>query len=108
MADTSILQIPDSVLAMAKKTARKFDRSLYPYSCANNRGKQWSLEEDSLIMYLVSVEGPKQWTHFADVLHQKFAENSYTGKQIRERFQNHLNPNVNKGEWSTSEEALML
>lgn len=31
-----------------------------------------------------------------------------SGKQCRERYQNHLRPEINKGEWTTEEDRLVI
>ncbi|KAJ8257271.1 hypothetical protein GJAV_G00183800 [Gymnothorax javanicus] len=61
----------------------------------------WTKEEDETVMELVHRYGSKQWSLVARHLKGR------TGKQCRERWHNHLNPDVKKSSW-TSEEDLIL
>ncbi|QCE10847.1 myb proto-oncogene protein [Vigna unguiculata] len=49
---------------------------------------QWSAEEDSVLVQLVKRFGIKKWSHIARLL------NGRVGKQCRERWHNHLRPNI--------------
>ncbi|KAF1741193.1 hypothetical protein MXB_886, partial [Myxobolus squamalis] len=62
----------------------------------------WQKEEDDAIFRLVNAYGPKCWNVIAKQL------NGRTGKQCRERWHNHLDPQVNKGPWTTAEETQIL
>jgi len=61
----------------------------------------WTKEEDDLVIQLVTDYGPKKWSLIASHL------NGRIGKQCRERWHNHLNPNVNKTAWSEEEDRLI-
>jgi len=50
----------------------------------------WTPEEDETVIRLVEVHGTKKWSHIARQL------NGRLGKQCRERWYNHLDPNINK------------
>ncbi|GAQ92171.1 MYB-like DNA-binding protein [Klebsormidium nitens] len=60
---------------------------------------QWSQEEDALLLRLVAQGGAKNWKAKAQHLTGRVA------KQCRERWHNHLAPDVNKDPWSAEEEA---
>jgi Myb-like DNA-binding domain len=62
----------------------------------------WSKSEDARLKQLVSVHQPKNWTVLATKLGTR------SGKQCRERWLNHLNPDIKKGPWSSSEDALLI
>lgn len=62
----------------------------------------WSPEEDALVLKLVKEYGPKKWCQIAKHLHGRI------GKQCRERWLNHLNPVVTKGEWTEEEDRAIL
>lgn len=62
----------------------------------------WSPEEDALVLKLVKQYGPKKWSQIAKHLHGRI------GKQCRERWLNHLNPVVTKGEWTEEEDRAIL
>ena len=51
----------------------------------------WTKEEDDLVIQLVEKFGPKKWSVIAEHLQGRI------GKQCRERWHNHLNPDIKKG-----------
>ena len=51
---------------------------------------------------LVGKIGAKKWSQIAQQLPGRI------GKQCRERWHNHLNPNINKNPWSEGEDRLIL
>ncbi|XP_010794713.1 v-myb avian myeloblastosis viral oncogene homolog-like 2b, partial [Notothenia coriiceps] len=61
----------------------------------------WTKEEDEKVIELVNLYGNKQWATVAKHLKGRL------GKQCRERWHNHLNPNVKKSSW-TAEEDLII
>ncbi|XP_063071833.1 v-myb avian myeloblastosis viral oncogene homolog-like 2b [Engraulis encrasicolus] len=61
----------------------------------------WTKEEDEKVIALVKKYGNKQWAMVAKHLKGRL------GKQCRERWHNHLNPDVKKSSW-TSEEDLII
>lgn len=62
----------------------------------------WTREEDDKVVELVSQYGPKKWTLIARHLKGRI------GKQCRERWHNHLNPDINKSAWTDEEEKLII
>ncbi|KAK9075615.1 hypothetical protein SSX86_003941 [Deinandra increscens subsp. villosa] len=62
----------------------------------------WSKEEDEVIVRLVEQYGAKKWSTIAQHLPGRI------GKQCRERWHNHLNPNINKEAWSQEEEIALI
>jgi Myb-like DNA-binding domain len=62
----------------------------------------WTSDEDSIVTELVKTHGTKKWSHIARQL------NGRLGKQCRERWYNHLDPNINKGEWTEEEDQTLL
>uniref|UniRef100_A0A0C3SWG2 Uncharacterized protein n=1 Tax=Guillardia theta (strain CCMP2712) TaxID=905079 RepID=A0A0C3SWG2_GUITC len=63
---------------------------------------QWTKEEDELVIKYVSMYGTKQWARIALVLPGR------KGKQCRERWHNHLNPDIVKEAWSTWEDLKLV
>ena len=61
--------------------------------------RPWTYEEDELVTRLVTQNGAQNWTEIATHLDGR------VGKQCRERWQNHLDPNVSKLPWSVEEEV---
>jgi len=56
--------------------------------------RSWSGDEDMKLKHLVSMHGTAKWSTVADALGGR------SGKQCRERWHNHLNPDVKKGDWT--------
>jgi hypothetical protein len=66
------------------------------------KGKgSWTTEEDRILLEKRAVYGRK-WQKIAQHLPGR------QGKQCRERFVNHLDPALKKGEWSNDEEAVLI
>jgi myb proto-oncogene protein len=47
------------------------------------------------------------WTDIAEKVNDAL-DTDRSGKQCRERWQNHLRPNIKKGNWSIEEEEMIL
>eukprot|EP01017_Pseudomicrothorax_dubius_P026060 TRINITY_DN287_c0_g1_i2.p1 TRINITY_DN287_c0_g1~~TRINITY_DN287_c0_g1_i2.p1 ORF type:complete len:511 (-),score=142.92 TRINITY_DN287_c0_g1_i2:307-1839(-) len=63
--------------------------------------RPWTDEEDKLVIELVKKHGPQKWTFIAEHLPGRI------GKQCRERWHNHLNPQIKKNPWTDDEEWLL-
>ena len=63
--------------------------------------KIWSTDEDKTIMSLMKKVG-KNWKLLSEILGTK------TGKQIRERFINKLDPKIKNEDWTNEEDMLIL
>lgn len=62
----------------------------------------WTAEEDQKVVDLVARFGPKKWTLIATHLDGRI------GKQCRERWHNHLNPEIVKSKWTYDEENTII
>ncbi|KAJ4795874.1 Myb-related protein 3R-1 [Rhynchospora pubera] len=62
----------------------------------------WNREEDQKIIELVEKYGPAKWSVIAKQLPGRI------GKQCRERWHNHLNPDIKKDAWTTEEEVALI
>jgi hypothetical protein len=62
----------------------------------------WTEEEDSKVIELVSKLGAKHWSKIATHLPGRI------GKQCRERWHNHLNPDICKEAWTLNEDRTIL
>lgn len=79
------------------------DRHLPASYIVNSSGKKtWTNEEDLRLRELIILHGVGNWTVIADALVDR------TGKQCRERWHNHLNPGIKKGEWSEEEDRIIV
>ncbi|VTJ91613.1 Hypothetical predicted protein, partial [Marmota monax] len=61
----------------------------------------WTKEEDQKVIELVKKYGTKKWTLIAKHLKGRL------GKQCRERWHNHLNPEVKKSCWTEEEDRII-
>lgn len=70
---------------------------------ARSRGKhKFTPEEDRIIKEYVALHGMRDWNNVAMMLPQR------TGKQVRERYINYLNPDVSLKPWTQDEEKLLI
>ncbi|CAK8565888.1 unnamed protein product [Lathyrus sativus] len=63
---------------------------------------QWSDQEDRKLLKLVKQYGVRKWSQIAEKLEGR------AGKQCRERWQNHLRPDIKKDSWSEEEEKILV
>lgn len=70
--------------------------------------KPWGLEEDDAIKCLAEEFGTKEWTLIAKMLVSRYNIRGRTPKQCRERWHNHLDPNVIKNFWTQEEEKIIF
>eukprot|EP00287_Rhodomonas_sp_CCMP768_P016591 CAMPEP_0196760730 /NCGR_PEP_ID=MMETSP1091-20130531/105383_1 /TAXON_ID=302021 /ORGANISM="Rhodomonas sp., Strain CCMP768" /LENGTH=255 /DNA_ID=CAMNT_0042109647 /DNA_START=105 /DNA_END=869 /DNA_ORIENTATION=- len=72
-------------------------------SAMNKAGSRpWSREEDQMIAEHVQRHGTKSWSLLAGQITNR------TGKQMRERWHNQLDPNIRKDPWSPEEDQRLL
>ncbi|CEM35018.1 unnamed protein product [Vitrella brassicaformis CCMP3155] len=76
----------------------------YKKAVAQNRA--WTPEEDNVLYQLVSKFGPR-WTEISRTLKERLGVDRL-GKQCRERWYNHVDPNIKRGEWTAEEDAYIL
>eukprot|EP00961_Rhodomonas_salina_P180678 2438745-Rhodomonas_salina.2 len=66
-------------------------------------------QEDETVMHFVRIHGLKSWATLAMHLPDTpIPGPERTGKQIRERWHNHLDPNVRKDRWTLWEDAMII
>jgi hypothetical protein len=63
--------------------------------------RNWTAEEDKTILRLVAEKG-RNWTLIAGQLKNR------TGKQVRDRYINHVDPNISKLKWTSEEDDRLL
>ncbi|XP_061374435.1 transcription factor MYB118-like [Gastrolobium bilobum] len=81
---------------LMKKSAR------LQHKLANIIKGQWTPHEDMVLIQLVNRFGLKKWAHIAKLL------NGRVGKQCRERWHNHLRPNIRKESWNEEEDKILI
>lgn len=73
----------------------------------NDNRRVWSKEEDEAIKILVAQYGTKSWSLIAEHIIKDHKIYGRSGKQCRERWHNHLDPDINKDNWTDEEERIM-
>jgi hypothetical protein len=80
----------------------------------------WTGQEDQILCRLVNVHGTERWAKLARLLNEEMDSGSNkisteqgmvierNGKQCRERWLNALDPEINKGHWSISNDIEFL
>ncbi|KAM7501820.1 hypothetical protein LguiB_000724 [Lonicera macranthoides] len=63
---------------------------------------QWTDEEDRKLVKLVKQHGVRKWAQIAEKMEGR------AGKQCRERWNNHLRPDIKKDSWSEEEERMLV
>ncbi|XP_004986186.3 transcription factor MYB115 [Setaria italica] len=76
--------------------------SSYSLKKANIVKGQWTSEEDRELVKLVEQFGLRKWSYIAQMLPGR------VGKQCRERWHNHLRPNIKKDIWSDEEDMVLI
>ena len=66
------------------------------------KNQTWSQDEDQRLVALVERFGSKKWSFIAQMMSNRH------GKQCRDRFINHLSPDIKKGDWSAEEELIFV
>ena len=84
-----------------KGTKKRKNKTLHKPSFSR---RLWNEKEDDAIVSLVKEYGDKQWTLIAKVLDESYKIHGRTGKQCRERWHNHLNPEVQQIPLTAEEE----
>ena len=62
----------------------------------------WTQEEDDKLAQMVTKYGPENWSRIAMALPGRI------GKQCRERWHNHLNPDIRRERWTEEEDELIV
>ncbi|CAG9324448.1 unnamed protein product [Blepharisma stoltei] len=75
-----------------------------------SKSSGWSINEDIVLYRIVEARGLKAWSAIAKelnaVMHQK--NEVRNGRQCRERWYNHVDPSLKKGEWTPEEDMYIL
>ena len=64
--------------------------------------QQWTLDEDNQLRRLVDEHGHRKWSFIANKMEGR------RGKQCRDRWLNHLKPDIRRGEWTAEEERILV
>ncbi|KAF3629057.1 Transcription factor MYB98 [Capsicum annuum] len=73
-----------------------------PKKSSKSSKGQWTIEEDRLLIHLVEKFGIRKWSQIAQMLKGRI------GKQCRERWHNHLRPDIKKDFWTEEEDRILI
>lgn len=62
----------------------------------------WTIEEDALLKIIVEQQGAANWSNIANHIPER------TPKQCRERWHQHLDSKIRKGDWTNEEDGIIL
>ncbi|KAK6090911.1 hypothetical protein P3W45_000156 [Vairimorpha bombi] len=91
---------------MGKIDTFEMDIESIIHDSLNNESKiikgPWTKEEDQKLLDLISKHSPKNWSFISKKMETRM------GKQCRERWHNHLNPNISKTPFSDEEDSKIV
>ncbi|KAG6792783.1 hypothetical protein POTOM_001941 [Populus tomentosa] len=89
-------------VSVSGKSSKGIGKKTKKGSCATLIKGQWTEEEDRKLIRLVKQFGVRKWAQIAEKLDGR------AGKQCRERWHNHLRPDIKKDSWSEEEERILV
>lgn len=98
--ETSWVNVSDQL--NNKFTPNQCQQRYMKLSVPNVTKGPWTEAEDALVVKLVGEYGAKKWSVIASHLPGRI------GKQCRERWHNHLNPDICKDPWTEAEDRAIL
>ncbi|CAN6849574.1 unnamed protein product [Brassica oleracea] len=87
---------------VVKDATRDYQNPTKKRPCKNIIKGQWTAEEDRKLIRLVRQLGERKWAMISEKLEGR------AGKQCRERWHNHLRPDIKKDGWSEEEERVLV
>jgi hypothetical protein len=84
-----------------KTSQQIFERWTKVLNPALHKGS-WTRQEDEIIIRYVQMNGCKAWTKVAKMLPGRI------GKQCRERWLNHLDPQISRDPWTAEEDQILV
>ena len=82
----------------AQQLSERYEKVLNPSLIKGS----WTREEDQTIIEFVRTHGTKSWAKLSLILPGRI------GKQCRERWKNHLDPDVNRDPWTPEEDQTLI
>ncbi|XP_023752371.1 transcription factor MYB98 [Lactuca sativa] len=96
--------VPDEgSCVIADNGIEKGNKKTYKGKNMTNSSKgQWTREEDRILKEMVEKYGVRKWSYIAQKLKGRI------GKQCRERWHNHLRPDIKKDFWTEEEDRILI
>ncbi|CAG9335922.1 unnamed protein product [Blepharisma stoltei] len=88
----------------------KYSPLIYPRVLSGNLKHPWTKKEDDIVISLLNTQSYKKWTIIAKAINKQIHNEVpvRNGKQCRERWHNHLNPKLKKGDWTYEEDQIII
>ncbi|MCD9642742.1 hypothetical protein HAX54_029684 [Datura stramonium] len=86
--------------SLSSSSMRRLEKSTRKKS--KSAKSQWTIEEDRILINLVEKFGDRKWSQIAEMLKGRI------GKQCRERWHNHLRPDIKKELWTEEEDRILI
>ncbi|XP_010454334.1 PREDICTED: myb-like protein Q [Camelina sativa] len=93
---------PIGEVVTTKRAARYSQNNTKKRPYMNLIKGQWTADEDRKLIRLVRQHGERKWAMISEKLEGR------AGKQCRERWHNHLRPDIKKDGWSEEEERVLV
>jgi hypothetical protein len=102
LAMNSNLKFPGSHLYSMNLPNTSFIKPIPKKKKKPLKKRAWTPDEDKMLKRLVKEHGAHKWSFISNLMANR------VGKQCRERWHNHLNPNIRKDNWEESEEWILF
>ncbi|CAI8612306.1 unnamed protein product [Vicia faba] len=102
MGNKSLHNDQELLLSDKKQRRRVYKNVETQHTHLNIIKGQWTENEDRILVELVDQFGTREWSQIAKFL------NGRIGKQCRERWNNHLRPDIKKDSWSQEEDKILI
>ncbi|CAG9312299.1 unnamed protein product [Blepharisma stoltei] len=70
--------------------------------------KPWTEEEDNALQEIVLEIGTARWSDVSNILRDKYGFPNKSGKQCRERWNNHIDPAIKRLPWTAQEDKTLF
>ena len=101
------INLPDANFTNINEVNPNKNSQIFTFRIIKRRAP-WSKKEDEALTELVNKYGKSNWTIIANEMGLIFQSKHRNGKQCRERWHNHLDPIVNKENWTEAEENILF
>ena len=95
-------KIKQKIFLQKKRTLSIHSKNLTKNEEPELKKGPWSEQEDQLLIKWVKMNGPCNWTKCSDFIKGR------SGKQCREHWNNSLDPQLTKGQWTAEEDLLIM
>eukprot|EP01066_Platyproteum_vivax_P010609 Platyproteum_vivax@DN4768_c0_g1_i2.p1 len=100
----------DELLMRGQISTQQHMEVAKPLVPQEERKVRWSPQEDQMLRDLVKLHGISRWALISKLLNDRVhgGKEGRTGRQCRERWCNHLDPDNRKGDWGPDEDETII